>query len=211
MIETAARTAERAAVARGQGSRPTTPVALKEWAVVCHALLTGRQVVLVRKGGIHEARTGFRAEYDSFYLYPNTEHESLEQLQSAARPRLSPYGPPPQDTGTVLLPGYCHVVDVVPIDPESEPDRLRALEPLTIWSQPYFDLRLAYKPERPVYVLTLRAYCFPKPLAIPYLAAYGGCRSWVPLRTAVAAAPAEPALGDAAFQAQRRAVLETLG
>ena len=30
-------------------------VALKEWATVCHALETGRQTVLLRKGGIYEA------------------------------------------------------------------------------------------------------------------------------------------------------------
>src|SRR6266542_2406518 len=185
-------------------SLPATAVALKEWAVVCDALLTGRQIVLVRKGGIHEARTGFRADHDSFYLYPNTEHESVEQLQPDARSRLSPYGEPPQDTGTVFLPGYCHVVDVVAISPETESDRLRALESLTIWTQPYFDVRLAYRPERPVYVLTLRAFRFPEPLAVPYLAAYGGCRSWVPLRTEVAAAPAQPALDDPRFDAQRR-------
>ena len=189
---------------------PATPVALKEWAVVCEALLSGRQSVLVRKGGIHEARTGFRAEYDAFYLYPNTEHESVEQLQPGFRQRLSPYGPPAQAAGTVLLPGYCHVIDVVPVSPEAEPARLRALEPLTIWTQSYFDLRLAYKPERPVYVLTLRAYRFQEPLAVPYLAAYGGCRSWVPLRGQVVPVAAAAALDDAAFEAQRRAVLETL-
>jgi hypothetical protein len=99
-------------------------------------------------------------------------------------------------------------VDVVEM---REPAALRALEAHTCWTQAFFDVRLAYKPERPNYVLTVRAYRFSEPLEIPYLAAYGGCRSWVPLRTALPQVEMVAALDGATFEAQRRAVLEALG
>jgi hypothetical protein len=184
------------------------PIALKEWAVVCDALLAGEQVVMVRKGGIHETRTGFRPEHEVFYLYPNTEHQAPERVQARLHARLSRHGPPPQESGTVSLPGYCEVVDVVQV---TDGARLRALEPLTCWTQAFFDVRLAYRPELPIYVLTARAYRFLDGLSVPYLKAYGGCRSWVPLRTTPVPGRVVPALDAAAFEAQRRLVLATLG
>ena len=41
-------------------------VALKEWASVCSALETGRQIILLRKGGIHESGGEFEVENRQF-------------------------------------------------------------------------------------------------------------------------------------------------
>ena len=43
-------------------------LALKEWAAVVHALLDGRQTVLLRKGGIHEKR--FALLGSRFVVFP---------------------------------------------------------------------------------------------------------------------------------------------
>jgi hypothetical protein len=186
---------------------PATNVALKEWAVVCDLLLNGQQVVLLRKGGIHEQRKGFAIEHDAFYLYPNTEHQSREQLQPAFHPLLERSGPPPQESGVVTVPGFCRVVDVIET---TDPAALRALEAHTCWTQALFDMRLAYKPDRPNYVVTVRSYRLPRAIKLPYHKAYAGCRSWVPLRDTIpeaAAAAAEPVLDDAAFEQHRRTIL----
>jgi hypothetical protein len=37
----------------------SVPIGFKEWQVVCDALASGRQSILLRKGGIHEGRHGF--------------------------------------------------------------------------------------------------------------------------------------------------------
>jgi hypothetical protein len=42
--------------------------ALKEWAVVCRALEEGRQVMLLRKGGILEYRQGFEVRHEKFLI-----------------------------------------------------------------------------------------------------------------------------------------------
>ena len=54
--------------------------ALKEWAVVCRALETGRQSILLRKGGIDEGPHGFRMRYREFWLLPTRFHEGAESL-----------------------------------------------------------------------------------------------------------------------------------
>ncbi|NUK55702.1 DUF1802 family protein, partial [Streptomyces lunaelactis] len=42
--------------------------ALKEWSAAVHALLDGRQQILLRKGGIHEKR--FTLADSRFLLFP---------------------------------------------------------------------------------------------------------------------------------------------
>src|SRR5680860_187489 len=57
-----------------------TMLALKEWAAVGHALLDGRQTVLLRKGGIHEKR--FEVERDRFVLFPTVAHSHAERVRN---------------------------------------------------------------------------------------------------------------------------------
>ena len=185
-------------------------IALKEWAVVCDLLLEGGQVLLLRKGGIHEPRRGFRIEHDAFLLYPNVEHQNAAQLRPELHARLQTAPAAPRASGEVLLPGYCRVVDVVQLKDESQ---ARALQPLTCWTAPFFEQRLAYKPERPLFAVTVRAYRLPRPAVLPYDRLYGGCRSWVPLRQAVdeaTLATAVPALPEGTFAAHRDAVRAAL-
>src|SRR6476469_947176 len=52
-------------------------IALKEWATVCHALETGRQMLLLRKGGIYEAAGEFELENPQFLLFPTYLHQNL--------------------------------------------------------------------------------------------------------------------------------------
>src|SRR3954447_14252178 len=52
--------------------------ALKEWASVISVLSTGQQVVLLRKGGIVEAKRGFELLHPEFLLFPAFEHQHAE-------------------------------------------------------------------------------------------------------------------------------------
>ena len=46
----------------------------KEWQVVCEALGSGRQSLVLRKGGIHEGREGFSFAHGEFFLFPTRFH-----------------------------------------------------------------------------------------------------------------------------------------
>ena len=59
--------------------------ALKEWAVVVHALLEGEQIVDIRKGGIKEDGRHFDLPTRRFWLYPTAEHQKAELLKPAYR------------------------------------------------------------------------------------------------------------------------------
>ncbi|MGI0069964.1 MAG: DUF1802 family protein, partial [Nitrosopumilaceae archaeon] len=56
--------------------------ALKEWATVVKALENGNQTVLLRKGGILEAASGFTLEAKKFALFPTYEHQDNASLKS---------------------------------------------------------------------------------------------------------------------------------
>ena len=52
--------------------------ALKEWAVIVHALLEGEQIVDVRKGGIKEDGRHFDVPAKRFWLSPTAEHQQRD-------------------------------------------------------------------------------------------------------------------------------------
>src|SRR6187399_1619699 len=63
---------------------PDCNIAFKEWAAVCEALAAGRQTIILRKGGIHEGREGFRVEHRQFWLYPTNFHQAADGLTADA-------------------------------------------------------------------------------------------------------------------------------
>ena len=53
----------------------TTLHALKEWAVAVNALESGKTIMLLRKGGIHERGGRFQVAHEQVLLYPTYEHQ----------------------------------------------------------------------------------------------------------------------------------------
>ena len=89
--------------------------AFKEWAAVCRALASGRQDVILRKGGIVEPGGEFRLESREFLLLPTFLHQSAEQLIPEARDLLVGIDadrPPP---GRIVLTHLARVRDAVRI------------------------------------------------------------------------------------------------
>src|SRR3990170_4065613 len=64
--------------------------ALKEWAIVCQALESGRQIVLLRKGGIHDIGGEFELEHREFLFFPTYLHQNLNMLKSAHHAGFEP-------------------------------------------------------------------------------------------------------------------------
>ena len=65
--------------------RDVNRTALKEWASVVEALKEGRQVLLLRKGGIAERRGAFRVEQAAFSLYPTFLHQDKQYIRPEFR------------------------------------------------------------------------------------------------------------------------------
>jgi hypothetical protein len=180
-------------------------MALKEWATVCRALETGRQMVLLRKGGIYESGGEFELEHPQFLLFPTYLHQNLRMLKPEAHAGFEPHTAEPD---RVRLSAAGVVTDIVPVESRAQVD---AIDAEHVWTAPLIDMRFNYKPQNPLYLLLVRAYRLREPLAVENTPAYAGCKSWVPLDESVATGEGAPVLDDVKYESRRRRILETVG
>jgi hypothetical protein len=182
--------------------------AFKEWAVVCEAMQAGRQIVLVRKGGIREEEGVFRVKDPEFFLIPTYEHQNESLLQPAYAGQLREIQAAGFDPRVVRINAYA-VVDTVTVADDEE--RVNALAGEYIWNAEYVKQRFDFNPYDPLYILVLRVYNLPETYVLPMRPDYAGCKSWVTLEQPLSTAGAVPAIPEDAFARRRAAVLETLG
>jgi hypothetical protein len=180
-------------------------IALKEWQSVADALEAGRQIVLLRKGGIVEAGGEFSVEHPAFWLFPTYLHQNPAMLAPEWRDRLRHADAEP---GELDLRLYAEITDVLrPADWEC----LLRLRPETVWTEPLLRMRWDYKPDRPLYLLLVRAYRAASPHRISVTPGYAGCKSWVELDAGLPTDGAEPVLSDAAYAEARARVSSAVG
>ncbi len=173
----------------------TTSRALKEWAVTVQALAEGKQVLLLRKGGIHEK--SFPVEHREFLLYPTYEHQRADLLKSAYHPDLQRVLAERGAPDMVRITLWARVTDVFEVRSQ---DKVEALSPHYIWTTDYASERLHWRPIQPLRVLLVRAYRLARPVQLPVLPQYGGCVSWLELATPVELAGLEPVLTDEGYR-----------
>lgn len=171
-------------------------IAFKEWAVVCAALGSGQQSLILRKGGIHEGRGGFRVAHSEFWLFPTAFHQAPEVLAPAAAPLLHKVMQQQPPDGAIHLHDYVLVEKVFEIHEES---RLAALSPWHIWSMQTVMQRFQYKSPG-LFALLVRVFRLPQPISIADEPAFAGCRSWVELTNPVETASITPVLTDDAHE-----------
>ena len=182
--------------------------ALKEWAVAVKALREGRQVLLVRKGGISEETRDFRIRAEQFLLFPTYEHQNADQLRPEFVGDLEQVLAAPRDPERLRIDTWTELTDLFEV---TEPWQVEAVLPHYCWSLKYAEERLRWRPRKPLLVMAVRAYLLAEPLEIANRPEYGGCKSWLQLPAAPSLAGMRPALGDEEY-AQRvaavRAALE---
>jgi hypothetical protein len=177
-------------------------IAFKEWSVVCAALGSGRQTIILRKGGIDEGRDGFRVKHNEFWLLPTRFHQDASQIVPDAQPLWQQVqnSQPRPDKFKIEL--YAVVEEVFEIHELPVVERLADEH---ILSKETIEQRFHYR-HPGLFVLAVRIYQTPKPFEIadsPYIA---GCKSWVELSTPLSAAGAQPVLVDAVFHERLRKI-----
>jgi hypothetical protein len=182
-------------------------VALKEWAVAVKALREGRQVLLVRKGGISEETRHFRIEAERFLFFPTYEHQRADLLQPAFQDDLAAVLAEPRDPTRVRFDTYAELTDLIEV---SEPAQVEALAPFSCFSTEYAEERLRWKPRHPLLVMAIRAYRLKQPVEVAARPDFGGCKSWVTLDDDVSSDNLVAAVDDATYAAQIAAVREAL-
>jgi hypothetical protein len=174
----------------------TQVIALKEWALVCDLLLQGRMCVLFRKGGINEK--GFWVEANEFALYPTYFHQNRNKVRPEYLDEFDAALAHTPGEGVLRIPAVCRVVDAIEV---CRPEGVYELEDLHPYTREQVDMRLEFRPKKPLVLLAVETIPLRKTMELPLLEQYSGCSSWVPLVDAAESHLGEPVLSRDAISA----------
>lgn len=150
----------------------------KEWQVVCDALASGRQSVILRKGGIHEGRAGFSFAEESFFLFPTRFHNQAQFVREGG----VSVSPEWEVGDEVTIEHYVEVPWARTLTDWAEVARLEAEH---IWTEETIRQRFDWEGKGmasgSIHVALVRVYRLSSPWRFSYEKKYGGCRSWVEL------------------------------
>ena len=183
-------------------------VALKEWAVTVDALAQGTQILLLRKGGIHEEGKDFRVIHPEFLLYPTYEHQREDLLKAERQPDLARLLSDSPRSESITFSHFAKVEELLEVE---EQEKVDDLSPHHIWTDAYAQSRLHWKPMLPLSIMLLRVYRMEQPATAPFIPEYGGCKSWVEVIPRIDLGQLTPALSDEEFQREVEAIRGSLG
>ena len=170
-------------------------IALKEWAVVQRALLEGRQIFLLRKGGLIEESSQFDLRARSFLIQPTYIHSSEREgdVSQEFHDWLCDEESKRGSDGMIRFESYCDATECIEI---KSPGTLANLAGQHIWSDEYLSMRINWEPYKPLYAVIVRTYKLAAPVTAQAHPEYFGCKSWIDLREAVSIDDAAPAIED---------------
>jgi len=173
------------------------PIALREWALAVKALEEGRQVIVLRKGGIAEETREFRLESPRFYLFPSFEHQKPHLVKpEAANTLAATEAEAAERPGFVRITSYADVAEDIEI---TDAETLRRLNDLHIWTDGYAEERLKWKKTQPLHVLILRVYGLTELAEVSMREAYAGCKSWLRVEEELPPPRPDPVVDDQRF------------
>jgi CDP-diacylglycerol--glycerol-3-phosphate 3-phosphatidyltransferase len=156
--------------------KSTTP-AFKEWEAIVEALGHGAQIVILRKGGIAEGRSGFSASHPKFWLFPTAYHQQWEKTKPELRQYLNPSAEPKNE---IALSYFAEVTDAIYL---SSWEQVARLDDAHFWGGEIMRERFEYK-DRPgmeagLHLLIVRVSRINLPHKLAPAPAYEGCKSWI--------------------------------
>ena len=181
--------------------------AFKEWAAVVDALGRGGQVLILRKGGIHEKGKRFGVAQEEFFLFPTFEHQNPKDLKPEGEEILKKILAAKPDPALLPVRYYCVVNESFWV---SDPQVLERLSPFHIWSRECVQARFDWGEEKGLFGIIVRVYSLPETAALENLKRYGGCRSWVDLESPPATASLKPVLSGRVFTEKKEKILEVI-
>jgi hypothetical protein len=183
-------------------------VALKEWSVAVRALELGRQILLIRKGGLLDAEGNFSVEAARFFFAPTKWHQDANLLKPIHHDLLESDAPPQR--GVLRLPAWAEVAQVWSLEASDETIEEKLMQLEHIWSTRYLDVRLNYQSAKPVQIVALRVHVLEAPHVVALQPEYSGCKSWIELESGLELSPSHPALADETFARELEKVRRVL-
>jgi hypothetical protein len=179
----------------------------KEWAVICQALGSGEQVLILRKGGLAEEGGVFRPEHRRFLLIPTYFHQQPEGILPSHRAALEATMTEASHEAFAIR----WLAEVAGAYLVTSVDTLRALRPFHIWSDAIVEERLHRWRREQAHALVVRVSALSTPARRPNLPSYAGCKSWINVEEPVDVSGATPVLDDRSFAGLKQRIKAILG
>jgi hypothetical protein len=182
-------------------------IGFKEWTLVCDALGSGAQSIIIRKGGIAEGRAGFRFEHPEFFLFPTLFHEQVAKLKL----------PPDTALPAQRADGQHEIALRVRVEWTQDVADLatvRRLAPFHIWQDSEIEKRFRYeekKGQSGVSVAFVRVEKLSAPFVFRDSPKFGGCRSWIQLPELPAGITGTPVMEDSVHRVRELEIQAALG
>lgn len=183
-------------------------IAFKEWAVIIDALGHGRQIIILRKGGISEGRGGFKIDYPEFLLFPTLFHQQRDSVLPEAQARYDQIANQFPAADVLRLEYVCHVTAWRRVEDLASAQRLLGQH---VWKPEVIAERFEWGKNKEIYALAVRTLRLARKVELPMLPAYGGCKSWIEIDQEIDVTGATPVLSDEDFQSKLRAFETALG
>lgn len=186
-------------------------VGFKDWALICEAMGTGRQSLILRKGGLAEGRGGFGFHHETFFLFPTRYHEQALKIRPDELAAVDAAGG--DEAGVVPIRYGCRLERSWRVE---DWETVRRLEPFHVYREEVARERFAYADrhhtEGALSVAFCRVYRLDPAWTLPNSPAFGGCKSWIGLPpTAPAGTQWQPVLDEEAHRVRREALSRILG
>lgn len=182
-------------------------VAFKEWQVVCDALASGRQSILLRKGGIHEGREGFSFAHDSFLLFPTKFHAQLDHVREGEFVPEREW----QVGDEFEITHHARALFAVTLTDWS---KLESLFPYHVYTgqtlKERFDWEGKGMASGSIHLAFVEVSKLATPIKLSYEKRFGGCRSWLDISEVPESSleNAVPVMNSAEFEVRKDAVKE---
>jgi hypothetical protein len=180
------------------------PVGFKEWSLVCAALGSGAQSLILRKGGIHEGRGGFWWRHDRFFLFPTHFHEQTTHFPWSS-PAPVALTPAPQETHTIEV-----LAEVESKHQITDWGTVCRLAGRHFWTEDTLRERFDYSEATGISLAFLRVFRLSEPWTFPDEKKLGGCRSWLDLPKPPENLRLTPVLDNDTHAARRSSLAELL-
>jgi len=179
--------------------------AFKEWEAIVEALGHGAQIVILRKGGIAEGRTGFQAKHPKFWLFPTGFHQQWEKTKPDLRRYLTPSTEAEKE---ITLQYFAEVTDAIYL---SSWEQVARLDESHFWGEEIVRERFEYK-DRPgmeagLHLLIVRVSKVNLPHKLAPAPGYEGCKSWIEVPVAWDHDIAAPVVRTEEFATRRSRIL----
>ncbi len=175
----------------------------KEWALVCEMLGTGKQSIILRKGGIAEGRAGFRFQHEEFLLFPTLFHEQVQKMTLPAETPL----PAAREDGQIEIRYGARVQWTSDITDTAIAKRLA---PFHFWQESEIEKRFQYDEKAGISLAFVRVFRLSTPFVFPDSPKFGGCRSWVTLPDLPAGITTQEVLDAQTSQAREEQIRKLL-